>query len=129
MNLFQKIKNLANPHKPEVNGDNLFSKVKLLIENQENFKKWFGKSVLHDNGKPHTYYHGTGSDISKFSHDHIGKGIDAHGSGFYFANKPETASHYAGTSDDKKSPNVISVHLKVTKPIHHDSDKTFSHDP
>lgn len=108
---------------------NLFQRYTLIRESTENFKKWFGKSVLHTDGVPHKYYHGTGDDIKAFSHDHVGKGTDAHGSGFYFTNKPDTAAHYAGANDSpNKSPNVIPVHLKVTKPIIHDSEKSFSRD-
>lgn len=36
------------------------------VQEKTNFQKWFGKSVLHTNGVPHTFYHGTGSDIEKF---------------------------------------------------------------
>lgn len=60
MNLFQKYK-LLTEKREQSSKDNLFSLVKSLVESTENFKKWFGKSVLHDNSKPHTYYHGTGS--------------------------------------------------------------------
>lgn len=104
-----------------------YLKLKESIEPSEHFKKWFGKSVLHDNGIPHTFYHGTGSDIHTFSHDFIGKGNDSHGSGFYFTNKPDVASDYATPHDTtNKSPNVIPVHLKVVKPIIQDTNKEFS---
>lgn len=89
------------------------------------FKSWFGKSVLHTDGKPHTFYHGTDSDISAFSHAHIGKGTDQHGAGFYFTNKPETASHYANRSNGE-SANVLPVHLRVTKPIRTNDEKPFT---
>lgn len=108
---------------------NLFQRYLLITESTENFKKWFGKSILHTDGKPHQFYHGGGDDIHSFSHDHVGKGADAHGSGFYFTNKPDVASNYAsGDGKGTKSPNVVPVHLKLTKPIDPESKKTFSRD-
>lgn len=97
------------------------------VQDNQNFKKWFGKSVLHTNGEPHTFYHGTASDIKAFSHDHTGKGVDALGSGFYFTNKPDSASHYASVrATDQNGQNVIPVHLRVTKPIYKDQEKPFT---
>jgi hypothetical protein len=96
----------------------------LLIIESENFKNWFGKSVLHTKGAPHTLYHGTDSDIAAFSHDHIGKGNDEHGAGFYFSDDPKLASNY--TNHGKDGGNVIPVHLKVEKPIYTHEDKPFT---
>lgn len=94
------------------------------IVKKENFKTWFGKSILHDKGVPHTFYHGTDADIHTFSHDHIGKGNDEHGAGFYFSNDPKLASNY--TNHGKHGGNVIPVHLKVEKPIYTHEDKPFT---
>lgn len=91
----------------------------------EDFKSWFGKSVLHTDGKPHTFYHGTGHDIEKFDHKYIDSGNDAYGSGFYFTNKPDVASDYA-TKDKYKSGNVIPVHIRLENPIHTNSGKSLS---
>lgn len=80
---------------------------------------WLGKSKFVDkSGQPMTFYHGTNADIQKFSHDYIGKDNDQYGSGFYFSNVPDTASHYA-TSHDSGTPNVLPVHLKLENPIDH----------
>lgn len=93
---------------------------------KENHAKWFGKSVLkHDDGTPMDFYHGTGKDFDTFSHEHVGKGEDAYGSGFYFANKPDTASHYAGTPDETNAPNVKKVHLRLEKPLDMDDETPF----
>lgn len=75
------------------------------------------------------WYHGTGHDIKSFSHDFVGKGNDQYGAGFYFTDKPETASGYAGDAekDLKKkgmdssevAPNIIPVHLRLSKEVSH----------
>lgn len=92
-------------------------------QRDENFKKWFGKSILkHDDGTPMHFYHGTGADIHKYDYAHVGKGNDSYGSGFYFTNKPEVAGMYAG---DKESPNIQKVHLRLEKPIHPEDEKPF----
>jgi len=87
---------------------------------QDDFKSWFGKSVLHTNGIPHTFYHGTSSDIEKFDHAFVGKGADSYGAGFYFSNKPEIASSYAYGGN---SSNVIPVHIRMEKPIIYNEDE------
>lgn len=96
------------------------------IQDNTNFKNWFGKSVLHTNGKPHTFYHGTASDIHTFSHDFIGKGNDQFGAGFYFTNKPEVASDYTNSKPNPQAQNVIPVHLRVEKPIYTQDTKSFT---
>ena len=79
----------------------------------ENFKNWFGKSILkHEDGKPMSFYHGTNSDFHTYDYAHVGKGNDVYGSGFYFTNKPEVASMYA-TMDSNEGSNIHKVHLKV----------------
>lgn len=75
------------------------------------------------------WYHGTGHDIKSFSHEFVGKGNDALGSGFYFTENPHVASGYAGGAEhdlQKKemdnsnvAPNVLPVHLKLTKAVSH----------
>lgn len=109
--------------------ESLIEAAKQVLEKsqkEENFRKWFGKSILkHDDGTPMHFYHGTGADIQKYDYAHIGKGNDSYGSGFYFTNKPEVASMYAG---DKETPNIQKVHLRLEKPIHPDDEKPFRRD-
>ena len=106
----------------------------VLVLNEQidnmNFKNWFGKSKMvypngHEKeGQPMEFYHGTNHDFDAFSHEHVGKGTDAYGSGFYFTNNPEVASSYA--SSDSDGGNVKKVHLRITKPIDPEDDKPFT---
>lgn len=96
------------------------------IQDNTNFKKWFGKSIFHTNGEPHTFYHGTDSDIKAFSHAHIGKGVDQLGSGFYFTNNPEVAHSYTDKSGQESGGNIMPVHLRVEKPIRTNDEKPFT---
>ena len=94
----------------------------------ENFKNWFGKSILkHEDGAPMTFYHGTNSDFHTYDYAHVGKGTDAYGSGFYFTNKPEIANMYS-TMNSTEGSNVHKVHLKVEKPIYPEDEKPFKRD-
>ena len=87
------------------------------------FRSWFGKSVLHDNGVPRTYYHGTSkdADFKKFK-------MSRHG--VWMTTDPEEASKYAADNDsqgfrrdgwDMKRVNtasrVIPVHARIEKPF------------
>lgn len=73
------------------------------------------------------YYHGTGNanDLIAFDPKFAGQGNDQIGSGFYFTDNPETASHYAtarASFDVPKiggegSPGVLPVYLRLNKPI------------
>ena len=87
------------------------------------FRSWFGKSVLHDNGVPRTYYHGTSkdADFKKFKMSRHGVWLTA---------DPEEASKYAADNDsqgfrrdgwDMKRVNtasrVIPVHARIEKPF------------
>ena len=94
----------------------------------ENFKNWFGKSILkHEDGRPMSFYHGTNADFHTYDYAHVGKGNDTYGSGFYFTNKPDVASMYA-TMNSNEGSNVHKVHLKVEKPIDPDDEKPFRRD-
>lgn len=103
-------------------------------EGIRNFHKWFGNSkTVDEHGRPHVYYHGTSSNIDKFDLSRTGKGNDQYGSGFYFANNPETASHYSSASgeyeyhgDKPKSQNVIPVHVSIKNPIDKDDERPLS---
>jgi hypothetical protein len=79
------------------------------------FRSWFGKSVLHDDGVPRTYYHG------KFK-------MSRHG--IWMTSEPEDASQYALENDsqgfkrdgwDLKRSNtasrVIPVHARIENPF------------
>jgi hypothetical protein len=87
------------------------------------FRSWFGKSVLHDDGVPRTYYHGTSKDIDfkKFK-------MSRHG--IWMTSEPEDASQYALENDsqgfkrdgwDLKRSNtasrVIPVHARIENPF------------
>lgn len=98
----------------------------ILIVESEKFKAWFGKSILHTDGKPHTFYHGSDSDIKAFSHDHTGKGNDEHGPGFYFSDDAKSAEHYTDKGKKEGGGNITPVHLRVTKPIHTSGEKSFT---
>ena len=94
----------------------------------ENFKNWFGKSILkHEDGTPMAFYHGTDKDFHTYDYSHVGKGTDAYGSGFYFSNDPEVASGYS-TMKSHEGANVHKVHLRVEKPIDPDDETPFRRD-
>jgi hypothetical protein len=103
----------------------LIEAAKTHLDN-ENFKNWFGKSVLkHPDGSPMHMYHGTGKDFSAFDYKYAGKGTDAYGSGFYFTNSPDTASQYAFMKHDDKDNvggNVMKVHVRLENPIKAETD-------
>jgi 2'-5' RNA ligase len=93
----------------------------------DSFSEWFGKSTTkHPDGTPISFYHGTSSDVSEFSHSKIGGG-NQWGRGFYFTPSSKIASDYAmGTTTGAHSriapagdaaPNVVPVHLKMEKPF------------
>ena len=113
-----------DPSEPDINkargGSANFSSVD---HNDPAFRSWFGKSVLHDDGVPRTYYHGTSKDIDfkKFK-------MSRHG--IWMTSEPEEASQYALDNDsqgfkrdgwDFKRVNtasrVIPVHARIEKPF------------
>jgi hypothetical protein len=98
---------------------------------------------------PERVYHGTGNleNLQSFDPAMTGKGTDQLGSGFYFSNKPETASGYAtsvtqnaapGTPKlgGNNSPGMVAAHLAIKKPIRigpkgnnlNDSNVKLTHD-
>ena len=92
------------------------------VGDNPNFKKWFGNSVLHDDGTPRKYYTGTSKD-KDFSAFNVGR----HGS--WFTTDPHEASMYATNNDSQghvyeggqyKSTNtasrVIPAYLKAENP-------------
>ena len=75
-------------------------------------------------------YHGTGNleNLQSFDPTMTGKGTDQLGSGFYFTNKPETASGYATSVTQNAapstpklggntSPGMVAAHLAIKKPL------------
>lgn len=99
------------------------------IEKQSNFKNWFGNSILkHEDGRPQEFYHGTAADISQFSFDHVGKGNDQYGSGFYFTDSPSVAGGYTDHKGEHQSPNVLKVHLRLENPIFPNDKKPLRRD-
>jgi hypothetical protein len=66
------------------------------------------------------WYHGTPNDFEAFDNAWLGKGTDQLGSGFYFAERIETARGYALTS--KEGANVesgflLTAELDIKKPL------------
>lgn len=65
------------------------------------FKKWFGQSVVTENGKaggnPTVVYHGTVGDFASFSPARMGESTaaDSAKKGFFFTDDAKTASNYA----------------------------------
>jgi len=85
------------------------------------FKRWFGDSVVTDNGKPMSdggkplvVYHGTVADVTEFSEQNIKRPYN--GYGYHFATKPSVANHYA---DHKylSNGNVMPVYLNIKNPF------------
>lgn len=98
------------------------------VQNNDKFKKWFGKSVTHTNGVPHVFYTGTSKD-KDFPSFNVGR------HGVWFTRDPAEASRYAEENDSQgftrdDSPGaspwamkrtntasrVISVHIKAENP-------------
>jgi hypothetical protein len=61
---------------------------------QDNFMRWFDKSVLHDKGVPRRYYTGTSKD-KDFSSFNVGR------HGVWFTSDPKVASQYAVENDSQ----------------------------
>lgn len=84
------------------------------------FKTWFGNwesgktasKVVDENGEPQIMYHGSTADISEFSKEFLGVGVDQYGSGFYFTSEKHTASGYA-----HQTGAVYPTFLNVRKPL------------
>jgi hypothetical protein len=62
-------------------------------------------------------FHGTPVVFGDFSYEHVGKGNDSLGVGFYFADQPEVAGFYA---EGDEGANIRPVTLVMDKPIHLD---------
>lgn len=92
------------------------------------FRRWFGDSkVVDENGKPKVVYHGTDGDFDTFSEEFYGEatGVGDLGEGFYFTDRPDIASDFAGQS----SPSVMPVYLDIKNPATNDamqSDEVLS---
>lgn len=76
----------------------------------DNFKSWFGKSVVVEDGKPLTVYHGSLKEFDEFDSS-FSQVFGDLGAGFYFTSNPEEASeNYANpnNSDAKgKAEDII----------------------
>lgn len=81
----------------------------------EALNRWFGGSkVVGEAGKPLVVYHGTRAQpFSEFSLSKAGTATDSGylGKGFYFTDKPNVASIYAGDGS------VYPVHLAIKNPL------------
>jgi hypothetical protein len=92
-------------------------------ERATNLKNWLGKSFLHVDGNPRTYYHGTSKD-QPFTGFKIGR----HGA--WFTSDPKEASMYAEANDSMRrrfesgrfvpqntASRVMPVYLKASNPF------------
>lgn len=77
-----------------------------LPENSAAFKRWFKNSKVVDaNGKPLRLFHGTSSDISKFSKGVLGQNTGANSAkhGFFFTTSADVASAYAQSAPTSRA--------------------------
>lgn len=86
----------------------------------QQFKAWFGDSVVTDNGKPMSeggkpliVYHGTKADFNAFDMKKIGLNASSEGYGFYFTDDKSTAQGYK----PKNSGNLIEAYISIQKPL------------
>lgn len=92
-------------------------------EQAQNFKQWFGKSVVKDKKtkQPSICYHGTTADIKFFDIKYLGHGNDQSGIGFYFSSSPTDADYYNG-----QTGSTFPVYLRIEKPIDFDNQPRIS---
>lgn len=80
------------------------------------FKRWFGDSkVVDTQGKPLVVYHGTQGNFDTFSPEFYGEatGTGDMGDGFYFTDRADVASSFAGSD---QGANVLPVYLAIENP-------------
>lgn len=65
-------------------------------------------------------YHGTNADIKAFDYSKTGQGQDQWGSGFYFTDRPNTASAYVKPLDVSEGGNIYPVYTKTENPLKYD---------
>lgn len=113
----------ASLSKQEATGTSILDQGAENIQTPE-FTSWFKDSkVVDEAGAPLVVYHGTAVDIPEFSFEHTDKGNDSFGSGFYFSDKKEVASGYAGNAminrggSSGKRANVMPVYLSLQNPL------------
>lgn len=89
------------------------------MNNEENFKKWFGKSVVKDSeGNPLVVYHGTNKKFEIFDTKKIGETNGRmEGAGFYFTTDKTVGQSY--TSNDGLG-HLFEAYLRIQKPIKYD---------
>jgi hypothetical protein len=87
------------------------------IEQNENFKRWFGDSkVVDESGKPLVVYHGTRGDIKEFGEKFLGKNTKAESAkrGFFFTSSPKVASGYSSIGPTRREHELRN---KLTKMV------------
>ena len=94
------------------------SEFQWLLTNTDNFKKWFGKSVVVDeNGEPKVMFHGSWNAFREFRVEQIKLSKTAmtlwSGPGFYFSDNRKSAEIYAGG----KNNSIYEVFLRIEKPL------------
>lgn len=119
----------AEPDLGALSDDELLGR-RTPVTETEAFRRWFGDSVVTDNGKsmseggkPLAVYHGTDADFSAFDPARMGSKTDdgAYGRGFYFSPNHGSGMKWAGTagayaaSDD--GGNIMPVYLKIERPL------------
>ena len=82
----------------------------------DNFKSWFGRSVVKDKGgNPLRVYHGTNQPIKSFSK--MRRGMTTHASsakeGYFFTDSSEVASQYASAAGKQLRSNLLDYEKKV----------------
>lgn len=102
---------MDDAHKEIVNMD-MDSALHETIQNDSDFKKWFGNSEMKDKkGEPIIFYHGSKNNFGSFDSSKIGSATDAGwlGRGFYFYSDEHEAAQYG---------RVTSYYLKITNPYY-----------
>ena len=98
------------------------------INDNQNFKNWFGNSkVIDNNGEPLVVYHGTASKFTEFTHkkaqDKTGRRMKmGWGKGKFYFVESEQIALIAGSGakergEGKEEPLAMPVYLKIEKPI------------
>ena len=89
------------------------------MNNEQNFKKWFAKSVVTDeHGGPLVVYHGTNKKFDVFDTGKIG-GANGRmeGAGFYFTTDKNVGKAYTGNDG---LGHLFEAYLRIQKPIKYD---------
>ena len=103
-------------------GETPFALSSTSVENNPNFKSWFGESkVVDELGKPKRVYHGTQSAFKAFDKKFRGSNYKVKSAklGFFFTDSTSTANDYAGHHElfPGDGGNVVPVYLTLKNPF------------